>query len=787
MSKTNKKNRKRYLEKFLIIIIVVAFVIIGSGMGVVAAYLKDAPEFDPQKLEAVETSLVFDDENQIVAKLHAVQNRINVELELIPDDLINAFIAIEDPRFKKHFGIDIKANFGALWSVIRHRSYVRGGSTITQQLVKNAFLSQEKTMKRKVQEIWLALQVENKYTKEEILEYYLNQIFFGHTANGVQSASQVYFGKNVQDLTLAEAAMLAGITRNPSIYSPYINFDRAKERQEVILNEMVKNKFISREEAEKAKTEEIHLVGLKDSYESYKAPYFVDHVIREVVRILKEEYGISSDEAFNRIYNGGLRIYTTVNMKIQQKAEQVMTDPKNYPKTTADSNNTPQPQGALAIIDHSNGHIKALVGGRQHEKRLGLNRATQSYRQPGSSFKPISVYSTALDVGYTAASVVDDTPVFYKTWAPENQNRRFNGLVTIRKAIENSINVVAVKVLDSVGINRGIEYAQKLGINSLILDGSKNDFNLPAMALGGLTKGVTPLEICSAYSTFANKGIYIEPIAITKITDKEDRILIEPLQKQRAAINEQTAFMITDMLKGVIKRGTGWRLANFPFPAAGKTGTTNDSKDIWFIGYTPYYVGAVWIGHDEPTKMTNVAGGLQPALIWKQVMETAHKGLSVKGFSRPSNITGPIEVCSVSGKLPTELCEHDPRGSKVITEYFIKGTEPTEYCDIHVQEQICNKSNLLASEFCPEHSIETRVFIQRKEPFIPAKNGRVPLDAPYEAPTEYCDIHNQFYEQYPDESENEFSDDQNQDSPDQKEPINEFHYPEDSNDPEVHN
>ncbi len=648
-------------------------------------------------------------------------------------------------------------------------------------------MSQEKTIKRKVQEIWLALQVENKYTKEEILEFYLNQIYFGHSANGVQSASQVYFGKNVQDLTLAEAAMLAGITRNPSIYSPYINFDRAKERQEVILNEMVKNKFISKEEAEEAKTEEIHLAGLKDSYESYKAPFFVDHVIREVVKIFKEEYGITSDEAFNRIYNGGLRIYTTVNMNIQKKAEQVMADPNNYPKTTI-NNDTPQPQGALVIIDHSNGHIKALVGGRQHEKKLGLNRATQSYRQPGSSFKPISVYSPAIDLGYTAASVVDDAPVFYKSWAPENQNRRFNGLVTIRKAIENSINVVAVKVLDNIGINRGIEYAQKLGINSLVLDGSRNDINLPAMALGGLTKGVTPLEICSAYSAFANNGIYMQPIAITKITDKEGRVLIEPVQEQRAAISEQTAFIITDMLKGVIKSGTGWRLANFPFPSAGKTGTTNDSKDIWFIGYTPYYVGAVWIGHDEPTKMTNVAGGLQPALIWKQVMETAHKGLPVKDFSRPSNIIGPIKVCSVSGKLPTELCDHDPRGSKVVTEYFIKGTEPTEYCDVHVQKDICIESNLLTSEFCPESSVETRVFIQRKEPFIPSKDGRIPLDASYEVPKEYCDIHNQFYEQYPDEEpEDEFSDEQNQDLPGLEVPANEFDVPEDSVDPEAYN
>ncbi|HHY14361.1 MAG TPA: penicillin-binding protein, partial [Thermoanaerobacterales bacterium] len=504
----------------------------------------------------------------------------------------------------------------------------------------------------------------------------------------------------------------------------------------------------------------------QESRETYQAPFFVDHVIRETVNLLKNEYDITSDEAFNKIYNDGLRIYTTVNMTIQKKAEKVMADSNNFPKTTTDSSNTPQPQGAFVLIDHSNGHIKALVGGRQHEKRLGLNRATQSYRQPGSSFKPVSVYSAAIEMGYTAASVVDDSPVVYNSWAPENQNRRFNGLVTVRRAIENSINVVAVKILDNIGINRGIEYAQKLGINSLITEGSRNDHNLPAMALGGLTKGTTPLEMCSAYSTLANKGVYIEPRAIIKIADKEGRTLIEPIQEQRVAINEQTAFIITDMLKGVIKRGTGWRLAGFPFPAGGKTGTTDDSKDIWFIGYTPYYSGAVWIGHDEPAKMTNVAGGLQPALIWKQVMETAHKGLSVKDFQKPNNIIGPIKVCSTSGLLPTELCEHDPRGSQVISEYFIKGTEPTDFCDIHVMEDICSESGLLTTEFCPKSDIETGIYIQRKIPFVPAKNGRVPLDAPYEAPKEYCDIHNQFSEEYPVDFENGSSINEENDFPD---------------------
>lgn len=781
MSKTNKKKGKTFLKISLLVMIVIFFAAVGSGIGLLAAYIKDAPEFDPEKLETSETSFVFDDNGQLITKLHAEQNRINVKLDVIPEDLINAFIAIEDPRFKEHFGIDIRAAIGALWADIRHMGFVRGASTITQQLVKNAFLSPEKTIKRKVQEVWLAIQIERKYTKEEILEYYLNHIYFGHSANGVQAASQVYFGKDVQELTLAESAMLAGITRNPGIYSPYINFEKAKERQEVILNEMVKNNFITKEEAQKAKEEKIKLAGLKDFSERYKAPFFIDHVIREVVKQLKEEYGMTNDEAFNKIYNGGLRIYTTVNMDIQQKAEEVMSNPENYPEGLVDDKGNPQPQGAIVIIDHSTGHIKALVGGRKHEKRLGLNRATQSFRQPGSAFKPISVYTPAIDMGYTAATVIDDSPVFYRAgrevWAPENYDRKFNGLTTIRRAIELSINVVAVKVLDQIGIDRAIDYAQNMGIKNLVLEGRKNDRNLPSMALGGLTKGVTPLEMAAAYGTLANQGIYIEPIAFTKVTDKTGRVILEPKQEKRVVVSEQTAYIMTDMLKGVIKRGTGWRLADLPFPAAGKTGTTNDSKDIWFIGYTPHLVGAVWIGHDEPTKMVNVAGGKQPALIWKQVMEYAHKNLPTQDFIKPDKIVGPIEVCSVSGKLPTELCANDPRGSKVISEIFIKGTEPTDFCNTHVKKEICAESNLLATEYCPSSSVKTKIMIQREEPFIPAKDGRFPLDAPYEVPHKYCNIHGPITEPINNQDSNNLYENIDIDQEDR--------FPEDSADPNV--
>ncbi|MDK2835476.1 MAG: penicillin-binding protein [Thermosediminibacterales bacterium] len=747
MPKKNKKKKVKVFKAFFIAFIITCFILAGAGAGLLVSWLKDTPPFDPEQLKPSETSFVFDSSNKQIAELHAEENRVIVPLEKIPEHLQNAFIAIEDKQFYNHPGINIKAILAALYTDMIHGEFKRGASTITQQLVKNAFLHPEKTIKRKLQEAWLSIQIERKYTKKEILEFYLNQIYFGHSANGVEAASKIFFGKHVWDLNLAESAMLAGITRNPGIYSPYINFKNAKARQEVVLDEMVESGFISKEEAEIAKNMEIKLAGIKNAKPSYKAPYFVDHVIRQSVDILKQKYNISDDEAFNKLYHGGLRIFTTVDMKLQQAAEKVLEDPKNYPESKPDKKGIPQPQAAIAVIDHRTGEIKALVGGRKHENKLGLNRATQSYRQPGSSFKPIAVYTPAIALGMTPATVIDNAPIAYpqpdgSVWPPENYNGRFDGLTTIRRAIELSVNVVAVKVLDKIGIDRGIEYAQKLGIHSLVLKGRRNDKGLSALALGGLTKGVTPLEMASAYGTLANKGIHIEPFAVSKITDKNGRLIYEHTPQKWVAVSEQVAYIMTDMLRGVVKRGTAWRLASLDFPVAGKTGTTTDSKDIWFVGYTPHLTAAVWMGYDEPTPMKNVAGGKQPALIWKQVIEVAYKDLPKdEDFIKPDKIIGPINVCAQSGKLPTDLCAKDPRGSQVIQEIFIKGTEPHEYCDVHVELEVCSDTNLLATEHCPLDKVKKKVFIKRKEPYVPAEDGRIPVDAKYEVPLEYCNIH----------------------------------------------
>jgi penicillin-binding protein 1A len=746
MTKNRKKKRKIVsFQRIAIVVVILILISFGAGLGLFFSYVKDAPVFDPRKLKPSETSFVYDQDSQIIAELHGEQNRIPVDIEKVPDNLKNAFISIEDQAFYKHKGVNIRSILGAAITDIVRGEYHRGASTITQQLVKNSFLSRDKTFKRKAQEAWLAIQLERHYTKNQILEFYLNRIYFGHTSYGVESAAQTYFGKSVDELNLAESAMLAGIPKSPQLYSPYLNFDNAKGRQEIVLNTMVEMGCISHEEAENAKKEELALIGLKNAKADYKAPFFTDYVIQELARLLQKEIGLSEDEAFNKIYREGLKIYTTVDLNVQKTAEKVLADSKNYPYTANDKKDNPQPQAAAVVIEPQTGHIKAMVGGREHMQRLGFNRAYQAFRQPGSAFKPIAVYTGAVDMGFTAATVIDDSPVSYssgsgKSWTPENYTRDYKGLTTIRRAIADSVNVVAVKVLENLGLDRGIDYAQKLGIKSLVLSGSRNDRQL-SIALGGITKGVTPLELVSAYGTLANQGVHVEPIAILKVVDKSGRTIIDNKPEQWSAVSKQVAFIVTDMLRSVVTQGTGTRLASFPAPVAGKTGTTSDSKDVWFVGYTPHLAGVVWMGHDEPTRMKNVAGGYQPALMWKQIMFEAHKNLPSKKFERPSGIVGPISVCVDSGQLPSELCYRDPRGPRVRGEYFIKGTEPTATCNVHIEQMIDTSTGLLASPYCPSEFVQPGVFIQRSQPYKASPSGKIPLDAKYEAPTSSCNIH----------------------------------------------
>ena len=595
-------NGRRIVLGFFIILLVM---LLGIGCGFLTASMNTKPDLAHDILPPA-SSHIYDINGNEIANIHADENREPVKIAQVPKNLQNAFVAVEDNRFYEHMGIDPRGILRAVWANLRGRTVTEGGSTITQQLAKNAYLTQDRTFKRKIQEVFLALQLERQYTKQEILELYLNQIYFGQGAYGVQAAAQTYFGKNVEDLTLNECAMLAGIPKSPNYYSPLNNLQAAQERKATVLDQMAKYGYITPSEAAKTKKEQLALVKPKPKEHTKEASYFVDYV----TQLMIDKYGADA------VYKEGLKIYTTIDMDMQKAAEAAM---KNLPNGSVDGNGIQQPQGALVAIDPHNGYIKAMVGGRGTDQ---FNRATMAERQPGSAFKPF-VFAAALENKFTPSTVIDDSPVKIGDWQPQNDDRTFRGKVTLRKVAEQSLNVPTVKIAEKLGIDKPIYYAQEMGITSFVLDGPQNDRNL-ATALGGLTKGVTPLELTSAYGTFANKGVHVDPVAVVKVLEQA-----EP--KQRSVISEASAAELTDMLEGVINHGTGTR-AKIGRPAAGKTGTTSDYHDAWFVGYTPDLVAGVWVGNDSNTALNGMSGGLTPAMIWKAFMSSALKSTPAKNF-----------------------------------------------------------------------------------------------------------------------------------------------------------
>ncbi len=620
MEKRTQTNRKRQASKssggtakrvFLGMIVVVVVMVTGIGCGFLTASMNTKPDI-ANDIRPPATSTIYDINGNEIANVHAAENRMPVKISQVPKDLQNAFVAVEDNRFYDHIGIDPKGLLRAVWANISDRTISEGGSTITQQLAKNAYLTQDRTLKRKVQEIFLALQLERQYTKQEILELYLNQIYFGQGAYGVQAAARTYFNKDVEDLTLNECAMLAGIPKSPNYYSPLNNLQAAQERKGVVLDQMVKYGYVNRQEAAKVKLQEMTLaqpVKQNTSGESY----FIDYV----TQLLIDKYGADA------VYKDGLKIYTTIDMDMQRAAEEAM---QLLPDYSTDSNGIVQPQGALVAIDPHNGYIKAMVGGRGTDQ---FNRATMAERQPGSAFKPF-VFAAALENKFTPSTIIDDSPVTIDDWEPQNYDRSFRGKVSLRMTAEQSLNVPTVKIAQKLGMDKPIYYAQEMGISTFVLDGPQNDRNL-STALGGLTKGVTPLELTSAYGTFANKGVHVSSVAIVKVLDRNGKILEQAQPEQRSVISEESAEDLTSMLMGVILHGTGTR-ANINRPAAGKTGTTSDYHDAWFVGYTPDLVAGVWIGNDDNTSLGGMGGGNQPAQIWGAFMSKALANVPARDF-----------------------------------------------------------------------------------------------------------------------------------------------------------
>ena len=599
------------------------------------------------------SSQVFDSHGRLITTLHSDQNRLPIDINKVPQNLQNAFIAAEDNRFYEHIGIDPIGIFRAIFANLTNRGIAQGGSTITQQLAKNAFLSQEQTLKRKIQEAMLALEIEHKYSKKEILEMYMNQIYFGQGAYGIQTAAKTYFNKDVNELTLTQCAMLAGLPKSPNYYSPFNNLNEAKKRKNVVLDQMVKYGYVSAAEAEDAKNQDLGLSKSHQSKEADEYASFIDYVSQQVAK----KYG---DDA---LYKEGLKIYTTMDVDKQHAAVRAM---RNLPNNYTDENGLTQPQAAVVSIDPKTGHILAMVGGRGQDS---FNRASMAVRQPGSAFKPF-VYLTALQHDMTPDTTMDDQPVTYGSWSPKNAGGSYSGTMALSDALAHSVNTIAVQLADKVGTKNIIANAKKMGITTLDAKGD----NL-AMALGGLTKGVTPLEMASAYGTFANKGVHVKPTAIVKILDRngnvlEDASTLEKEETKTRVMSEREAYEMTTMLEGVIDHGTGTAAA-IGRPAAGKTGTTDDNKDAWFVGYTPDIVTAVWIGDDTGShSLGEIYGGTIPAEIWKDYMSSATSDESGGDFSAPSGMERRKETTSSSSSSNSVRSDdrEEPKKKSATTE-----------------------------------------------------------------------------------------------------------------------
>ena len=615
--RTKKKGPFRSIRVMAALVLVI---IAGLMFGYIFAAYQSLPEVGNNMRPAV-SSQVFDSQGKLITTLHSDQNRLPIDINKVPKNLQNAFIAAEDNRFYDHIGVDPIGILRAVVTNLTNRGIAQGGSTITQQLAKNAFLSQDQTLKRKIQEAILALELERKYSKKEILEMYMNQIYFGRGAYGIQTAAHTYFGKDVGDLTLAECAMIAGLPKSPNYYSSSVN--EATARKNVVVGQMEKYGYITPSQAEEAKKASLDIKQKSTSNTTDETAYFIDYVTQEIA----QKYG---DDA---LYKDGLKIYTTLDTDKQHAAVQAM---RHLPETHTDDQGLTQPQGAIISIDPKTGHILAMVGGRGQDS---FNRASMAVRQPGSAFKPF-VYMTAMEHDMTPDTIMEDKKVEYGGWSPHNADNSYQGRMPLWKALALSVNTVAVQLADKVGPSNVIANAKKLGITTLVEDGSPNDDNLASAALGGLTKGVTPLEMAAAYGAFANKGIYIKPTAIVKILDRNGNVLEDnssDVQKTQV-MSEKTAYEMTSMLEGVITRGTG-TAASIGRPAAGKTGTTDDNHDAWFIGYTPDIVTAVWVGDDTGSQsLGEIYGGTVPAQIWHDYMASAVSGTSADEFDVPAGM-----------------------------------------------------------------------------------------------------------------------------------------------------
>lgn len=721
-NKPNTKKIKNTKKVILSVLIVFLFVLAGSALGIVIYTASKLPAWDPQQLSGAKTTMLYDDKEQVVARLHAEENRTEVKLDKVPQDLIDAFVSTEDKDFYKHHGVNFKGIARAALYNIQSRDLTgQGASTITQQLARNAFLSFDKRWERKVKEIIIAFKLEAAYSKDEILCMYLNKINFGAGAYGVQAAANTYFGKDVSQLNLAECALLAGLPQSPSAYNPFQYYDRAKARQEIVLNNMLNCGYIDAAQAQAAK--ETELVFKQANNENTRYGYYIDSVIDEAIAILASNK-LSSDPN-NAVYRGGLRIYTSMSADVQQYAEELYANKVNFPQESKGGNTV---QSAMVLIDHSTGKVKSVIGGRSYERKRGFNRATSAYRQPGSSIKPLAVYGPALENGYMPCYILNDAPISFKIgntiWSPQNYDGKYRGPVTMRTAVQWSLNVCAVQMLDQVGIRKSFDFARSLGL-PLVDAPNKNDLSLSPLSLGGLTRGVTPLQMAGAYATFANGGVYCKPHFINKIVDSQGIEIYRYKPQDKRVMSEEAAWMMGDMLQTVCNAGTGTNARVPGVVTAGKTGTTEEHKDSWFCGFTPGFAAAVWMGYDSDYAMRGESGGGYPARMFRAVLQKAHQDYKVSPLKRPAGIVR-VAVCSLSGKKPSSQCPEE----FIVSDYCSKDFLPKETCDqLHELIYVCSESSKLAGKYCPN-----------PRPLYPFQPGGDEENRPV-VPTESCDVH----------------------------------------------
>lgn len=658
-------------------------------------FLRDLPSINTLDEYVPSLSTYLYDINGEVITEFSVERRAFIELGRIPKDLINALLAMEDTDFYSHWGISLKGIARAFLNLVIHRKIKGGGSTITQQLSKLIFLKPEKTLSRKIKEIIIAFQIEHNFSKEEILQMYFNQIYFGVGAYGVNTAAKLYFGKKVEELTLPECALLVGIIPAPERYSPFNNPELAKLRRALVLERMLKEGFITKQEYEQAKN--APLPQKRSVLYPSRAPYFSEFIRQQ----LEPKYGIE------RFWKGGLRIYTSLDLNMQLKAEEIFnrslsefekSDQSNL--TSFQEKSTSPLQGAFIVVESRTGALKVMIGGRDYQQSQ-FNRAVQAKRQAGSTFKPF-VWYAALEYGLTPQSRVYDRPMFFfsdskmqwqlvedvtdqftlneivepiagdpnfKIWTPSNFDGKYLGEISLRKALEKSRNLASVYLINLVGINSVIDVAKRCGIKSKLDP-------VPSLALG--TSLVSLMEMVYAFNTFTNEGIYTEPLYILRVTDNTGKVLEENFPKESEVLNPQYSYLLLNMMKGVVQRGTGKVVSEIKKPIAGKTGTSQDSKDMWFIGMTPDLTAGGWMGYDDFSRIpsSDWTGGTTVAKWWTEIMKEILKEYPTKDFPVPDGIVF-VRVDDETGKLA------GPRCKDKILEAFIKGTEPQDFCEIH--------------------------------------------------------------------------------------------------------